>query len=36
VPGKVIGEVLDRHVAMMKYAAEAYVERVARYRSAGL
>ncbi len=32
VPGKAIGKVRNRHRELLKYAAEAYVERVNRYK----
>jgi carbonic anhydrase/acetyltransferase-like protein (isoleucine patch superfamily) len=35
VPGKVLAEILGRHAEMIRYAADEYVKRVARYKVAG-
>jgi carbonic anhydrase/acetyltransferase-like protein (isoleucine patch superfamily) len=35
VPGKAIGTIRDRHAELQKYAAEAYVRRIPRYKGEG-
>jgi carbonic anhydrase/acetyltransferase-like protein (isoleucine patch superfamily) len=33
IPGRVVGEVSDKHLAMMRRAAQSYVQRATRYAS---
>ena len=35
VPGKVLGEIRERHAELIKYAGEEYVKRTARYKANG-